>query len=500
MSAPLPTIVKPSVAVEINRAHSLLDKVRCLGLDDAAKVTGVHRSSLFRLKKKADSGDVLFDRRRLNPGAASAVDETRLSWALSFMADKQRVSLTVVCRELNKVALREGWPETDYYALRRAVVKLPLDVRVILTEGGKAVYAKTALFGERVSINPLELVQIDCTEVPVWTIHPATGEMITPWMTGIVDTATRVITWVEFHLGAPDAVATAKALTSSVLPKGNATWPFFGLPEKVGADNAQIYKSELLNGVAVRAGFVIDHIPNACPGANGKIERFFETFETQFFAKLPGYSGQTSGKGKAESRGVIPFAVLQSLAQRALLEYHSSIHSGIGTTPWEKWHENIGKAPGYIVPPAEIRKKMRIEIEVDVTTEGVTVLGSKFSGVPLVGLVGDKVTVLTAAEGGAQSLDAYHKGRFIGCLRPRTFDIESINAARLDRKIKLCAFRKDMRESLTKCAPCDEPATVLPKDERARISAKSRKKSGSETIRIATLGVEPAGDDNEPST
>ena len=129
-------IFKPEISEEINRTRAILKKAEVFGAEETAKAFGIHPSSVWRLRKKVAEGGPACDRRRFNPGAASSVDGRRVEWALAFMAARQGAPLSVVCRELNKAAIREGWPETHYGALRRAIEKLPADMRTLLAKGG----------------------------------------------------------------------------------------------------------------------------------------------------------------------------------------------------------------------------------------------------------------------------------------------------------------------------------------------------------------------------
>jgi hypothetical protein len=258
----------------------------------------------------------------------------------------------------------------------------------------------------------------------------------------------------------------------------------------VQTDNAKIYTGTVMSGVANRARFVLDPVPLHSPGANGKVERFFGTFKTRFAATLAGYTRQSHGKSKAKNFGVIPWEVLKSLGRRFLLEYHSSVHSELGVTPWEAWHESIASAPGYYVPAAEIRKSMRVEVSCVVQREGVAVLGSNYSGASLNGLVDEEIVVLTSAMGGDQSVDAYHRGRFIGRLRPREFVADEINTTRTARKVSLTRFRARMRDSLSEQPPADGATTVRPREERARIKKERAKKPGKHSVRTVRLTVE----------
>jgi transposase InsO family protein len=485
----LQQINKPTVATDIARANSLLRRAERHGVHAVAEQEGMHPATLWRMKARKSAGEPLYDRRRMNPGAASSVDDTRKGWALAFMAARQQVKMSVVCRELNKVALREGWPETDYQALKRAIRALPADVRTLLAEGSRSMFEKTSLVGRRDQSRPLELVQMDASEIAVYTVHPATGKLIVPWMTGVVDAYSRVVLDLRFHLEAPDAIESVAALASAFLPKEDETHPFFGLAETVQTDNAKVYTGTVMSAVSVRAGFVLDPVPVNSPSANGKIERFFGTFKARFASKLEGYTRQSHGMSKAKRYGIIPWEVLKSLGRRFLLEYHGSAHSELGVTPWEAWHEGIDRSSGYFVPAAEIREKMRVEIRAKVSREGVTVLGGNYSGPCLVGLVDEEVVVLASAFGGDQSVDAYHRGRFIGKLRPRELVADEINTNRVARKMSLQKFRARMRESLEATPPADGISSIRPADERRRIREKAPAKP-KKAVRTVKLHVE----------
>jgi len=484
-------LLKSAISEKLSRNLAILQRAEQIGVAEAAKFYDLHPTTIWKLQNRVAEGKPAFDRRHMNPGAASSVDQNRLGWALAFMSSHQGVPLSVVQRELNKLAETEGWPKTSYSSLSRAINKLPKDMRVLLAEGGRAAFEKTGLVGKREQSRPLELVQIDASEMPIWTIHPATGLLIKPWMTGLIDGLSRVVPWLEFHLAKPDAVGAARAVTQAFMPKGDETLPFFGIPETLQTDNAQEYIGTLLQGVSVRAGFILDQVPISSPGANGKIERFFQTFQDQLLSRLAGYASQSHAKNKAEARGVIPWEVLKAVSRRFLLEYHSSVHRGIGMTPWEAWHENISNAPGYFVPASEIRRKLRIEVTCDVTREGILVFGSSYSGKALNGLVGSKVTVLCSAMGGDQSVEAFHLGNRIGFLRPTPLVIDEINKGRLNRQIGLSKFRKKMKDSLVDNPPVAAPETVIPAEERKRIKASQQQPKRKGRIKPVKFEVEP---------
>ena len=88
-----PIIHKATIADEINRTKAMLLRAEQIGVRQAAILYQKHPSTLWRAKNKVSEGGLPFDRRHLNPGAASRVDETRLKWALGYMADRQGIAL-----------------------------------------------------------------------------------------------------------------------------------------------------------------------------------------------------------------------------------------------------------------------------------------------------------------------------------------------------------------------------------------------------------------------
>jgi hypothetical protein len=133
---------------------------------------------------------------------------------------------------------------------------------------------------------------------------------------------------------------------------------------------------------------------------------------------------------------------------------------------------------------------MRVEVDAKVCREGVSALGSNYSGAALTGLVGEPITVLTSATGGDPSVDAYHLGRFIGRLRPRELVADEVNTSRTARKVSLQQFRRKMRETLKTTPPADGVHPVRPSEERERIAKERRSPKKTGNVRTVTLEVE----------
>lgn len=486
------TVVKSSVALDINRRRAILKRLAEPGVPVAelAGAVKLHPSTIYRMKERADAGESLVDGRLLLPGMPSKVDDLRVGWVLAYLAAHQGASCAVACRELNKIAPNNGWPETNYFGLRRRLKALPADLRKLLADGSKAMLQKTMPVGRREKYRVLELVQGDFSELPIWTVDMADGTMFKPYMTGVIDAASRVVTGLKFHKSPPDAAQVISTLRHAFLPKQDPNFPFWGVPEVFQSDNGGAFDNAQVQQAALRTGFVADTIAVGHPEQNGKIERFFGTFAHGFLVRLQGYADQSSGKHKAEQGGVIPFPVLERLACRYLLEYSATVHSEIGTTPWEKWHDLIGASSGRLFPRKHIEDGLRLTVEGDVTREGVSVDGRYYNGDCLNGLVEDRVTLLVTPDECDQIIPAYHRGEKIGNLRLANKVVDEINAGRLSRALRLLKFRGELAEKLDEMPESGRQETVKPAVVRKAVRATKPKKRGGKPSKSARLSRE----------
>lgn len=485
-------IPKPKIAEDINARQAILNRLKQSGVsvEEVAKMSKKHRSTVYRMKKRSASGESIIDKRLLSTGMPSKVDDLRAGWVLAFLAAHQGAPIAVACRELNKVAEGNGWPQTNYFGLVRYLDKLPADLRRLLSDGSTAMLEKSMPVGRRENYRLLELVQADFTELPIWTVDMADGSLFKPYMSGIIDAASRVPMGIRIHRKVPDAIEVVAAVRKAFLPKDDPAFPFWGVAEVFQCDNAGVFVGTQLAGAALRTGFVVDPIAVGQPEENGKIERFFGTFARGFLSRLQGYADQSSGLAKAK-KGAIPFPVLERLAWRYLLEYCSSVHSELGCTPWEKWHDLVGAASGRLFPRKHIRDGMRVELEGNVTREGISIDGRYYNGTCLNGLVGDKITILATPGECDQIVPAYHRGTKIGRLQLANQVADEINAGRLDRAKRLMKFRKDLSKKLDEMPQVDHPETVVPAEVNKATKVARDKKTKESTSTSTRLEREP---------
>ncbi len=100
---------------------------------------------------------------------------------------------------------------------------------------------------------PRELWQIDHSLVDVIRVDELERRPIgRPWLTLVIDVATRMIAGFYLTMDPPCATSTALAISHSVLPKSgpclesDESWPVEGLPDAIHLDNAKEFHSQAL--------------------------------------------------------------------------------------------------------------------------------------------------------------------------------------------------------------------------------------------------------------
>ena len=212
---------------------------------------------------------------------------------------------------------------------------------------------------------PLELVQIDHTLADIMVVDEVERRSIgRPWLTLVIDVATRVILGFHLSLDAPSSTSVALALSCAVLPKRvslesmaiNGSWPAEGLPETIHLDNAKEFHSSALKRGCREHGISLTYRPPQTPHFGGHIERLIGTMMGDLHL-LPG----TTFSSLAD-RGEYKPAKMASLTMRELERwltlqiveiYHQRVHRSIGEPPIKAWEKTLASRQVTIRHPAD---------------------------------------------------------------------------------------------------------------------------------------------------
>ena len=156
----------------------------------------------------------------------------------------------------------------------------------------KAVYAQSDPFEHN------EVWEIDHTLVDCVALDDKSGIPIgCPYITSIIDRATRVLMGYFIDWSPPSRLSVFEALRCAMLPKEKLLqrfpgiqneWPAYGVPQTIVPDNAKEFIANEIAEAAQLIGFSIDYAPVACGSYKGRIERLFQTLSRSVFHRVPG--------------------------------------------------------------------------------------------------------------------------------------------------------------------------------------------------------------------
>ncbi|MDX6766877.1 MAG: Mu transposase C-terminal domain-containing protein [Candidatus Methylacidiphilales bacterium] len=243
----------------------------------------------------------------------------------------------------------------------------------------------------------LDVVQIDHTLLNIIVVDDESRLPIgRPWITVVMDVATRVVLGFCLALEPPGALSVGLALCHAIRMKEHwafglklstdCDWPFFGVPKFVHADNAKEFRGEMLKRACTQYQINLQWRPVKKPNWGGHIERYMGTLSE----KLKGLPGATFSNPK--ERGNFPSEKSASMTLKELErylatiidgEYHRKVHSSLGISPREAWRRGItcsAKNRGCGLPPfVDDEERLRMDllpfVERTITDYGVRIKG-----------------------------------------------------------------------------------------------------------------------------
>lgn len=306
--------------------------------------------------------------------------------------------------------LRPPTLRTLYRLLARADV-----YETICLREGKAAADKRLRVGKagvRVT-RILERVEIDHTPLDLFLIDEKTWLPLgRPTLTMVIDHFSRMPLGYYLSFGNPSTAAVMGALRHAILPKNIAkeampglkiehTWPCYGRPEVFVVDNGMEFHSNDLESVAYDLGVRIQYCPKHQPRFKGVVERYLKTINYFFAHQLPGTSFarfHQRGDYDPQKCALLTFAEFTQLFEKWVVDvYSQTIHRGLGTTPWSRWHESLAQ---YEPELPDDRRVLQRRIDLVVTRSlrrnGIELNSIRYSGdalQPILSAFGEGVQV-----------------------------------------------------------------------------------------------------------
>lgn len=327
-------------------------------------------SSLLPFSPEGGKGKSRLKDARMEEAIRHAIDEYHLTDAQS--------SLAATWQYLDELCQAQGIPTPHIHTLR-ARIKWRNQRSVVAARKGERA-ASMQFDANEGTIDdarwPLAVVMIDHTELPVIIVDERSRRSIRrPWVTFAIDVNSRVVPGMYLSLDAPSAMSAGMCISHAILPKEkwladrgiDAEWPCWGVMGCLHMDNAREFRGNMLKVACAEYMIDLNLRPVKKPHYGGHIERWMGTVSEEL-KKVPGttFSGpKAKGEYDSEGNAVMTLAELEKWLVYFLAKYHNRLHSGIGTTPLQKYREGLlgskGK-PGRGMPARRLdEEKVRID-------------------------------------------------------------------------------------------------------------------------------------------
>ncbi|WP_312120176.1 Mu transposase C-terminal domain-containing protein [Brevundimonas diminuta] len=262
---------------------------------------------------------------------------------------KQKIPLSETVRRIQSDCIRLGLRPPSRKAIQTRLDSF--DQREVARCRGELLRAEklSVRSGSYDVRSPMAVWQIDHTTMDVMVVSSIEGVAIgRPYLTLIVDVATRMIAGFYISLDPPSSRNVAAALLQGVSPKDEVlkslgiagNWPIQGLPDALHTDNA----SEFAKAAGYRRGCANYHVELVLrdvgkPRDGGHIERLIGTMMGRVHF-LPGSTfsnPKQKEKYKSEVKARLTIDELQQWFAQEVLDYHERRHSMLGISPREAW-------------------------------------------------------------------------------------------------------------------------------------------------------------------
>ncbi|CAN5499358.1 hypothetical protein BH10PSE4_BH10PSE4_30150 [soil metagenome] len=287
-------------------------------------------------------------RSRLHP----RVEEIIRTYLLRHHLVPAKPSVKDSWEKIGALCLAEGYGEPSRASIISRLEAIPLNVRLRRRIGKNAAEAKTPRPGKYVVQQPWEIWQIDHTLADVIVVDAVHRKPIgRPWLTLVMDVATRMVAGFYVSLQPPSLIRAAVAMDLAVQDKRAwlddkrmahvQAWPISGLPRWVHSDRASEFRSPwFINALANQNTQTILR-PSGRTRYGGHIERIIGAFMGKC-RLLPGAthnSPATRGDYDSKSAARLTLDELQHwFAEQILGVYHNTAHMGLaGATPLQAW-------------------------------------------------------------------------------------------------------------------------------------------------------------------
>lgn len=330
----------------------------------AASELGISRASLYRLLaryKVLGVSSSLLPVQAGRPKGSRFLDEKREAIIAAeinqFYLRPERPRLSDLFDRIGARCFELGLKPPNWRTVHSRVLACDAKLKARKRQDTAAIARFDVVPGELVADRPLDLVQIDHTEVDVIVVDPEHRlSMKRPWLTLAIDVHSRMVVGYNLSLNEPSAVSVGLCLLNAVFDKtslladqgADVHWPCIGLPRALLVDNGADFHSRAFVRGCQEHGIHVNWRPPGAPHYGGHIERLIGT-QMGAVHVLPGSTGSSISDRQGRDATSRATFTLRELERWLVLEivgkYHQKIHASLNRPPVALWREWAGSEP-----------------------------------------------------------------------------------------------------------------------------------------------------------
>lgn len=255
-------------------------------VDEIPHELGVSRSTMYRLitayraEGTVSSVEPRVLGRRKDTLVLDAKRETLIAATIHEIYLKpERPTMTYLVEQVRARCARKGLRLPDRRTIKARVDRIDRRTVALKRKDLNGVKATKAVPGQYVVSRPLEVVQIDHTEVDVFLVDEKTRKAMDkrPWLTLAIDVFTRMVVGFHLSMDKPSRVSLGLCMLNAVYDKSSwlkereidASWPAAGLPEAVHVDNGADFRSRAFSWACREEGIRVIFRPPGAPNMAG---------------------------------------------------------------------------------------------------------------------------------------------------------------------------------------------------------------------------------------
>ena len=255
------------------------DRLTIADVEAVAWELGVSRPTMYRLiaayraKGTVSSVEPRARGRRKDAFVLDGRRERLIALAIHEIYLKpERPTMTFLIEQVRARCAQKGLPLPDRRTIKARVDRMDRRTVAVKRKVANVLKATKAVPGEFVVSRPLEVVQIDHTEVDILLVDETTRKTMDkrPWLTLAIDVFTRMVVGFHLSMDKPSRVSLGMCMLNAVYDKSawlkereiDASWPAAELPETVHSDNGADFRSRAFAWACREEGIKLIFRPN----------------------------------------------------------------------------------------------------------------------------------------------------------------------------------------------------------------------------------------------